>query len=146
VSWFSGGRERAATCAYPAPTTIVVKPRVARISLTIAVILFFSGFFVLCDCPGWYALASAFAGAAVWSGAGRTRGWAVAFLISSLILTGFHTYGKIEEHRRSIERRRRLEQRHNKADRPRSLDSKSGPRLCYKRNFHAWFLDGVWAG
>jgi hypothetical protein len=76
-----------------------MKSRVARISLVVACILFFTGFLMLCACPGWYALAAGFAGAAVWAGSGRTRKWAVAFLVASLILTGVETFGLIHERR-----------------------------------------------
>jgi hypothetical protein len=76
-----------------------VKPRIARISLVVACILFFTGFLVLCACPGWYALAAGFAGVAVWAGSGRTRAWAVVFLVASLIFTGIATFGLIHERR-----------------------------------------------
>jgi hypothetical protein len=75
----------------------VMKPSVARISLAVAVVLFFTGFGVLCACPGWYALAAGFAGISVWAGTGRTRKWAIVFLVASLIFTALNTMFLIHE-------------------------------------------------
>jgi len=69
-----------------------VKPRIAKISLVVSAILFVTGFGVLCACPGWYALAAAFAGGAVWAGTRRTRRWAVVWLITCLIFTALDTF------------------------------------------------------
>jgi hypothetical protein len=60
-----------------------VKARIARISLAVSATLFFMGFFVLGYCPEWYALAAGFAGLAAWKSAGRTRAWAMIWLIAS---------------------------------------------------------------
>ena len=72
--------------------------------------LFFTGFSVLCACPGWYALAAAFAGIAVWAGNGRMRVWAIVCLVASLVFAGLDTFAKIEEHRKFIENEQRMEQ------------------------------------
>jgi hypothetical protein len=74
-------------------------PRAARVGLVVAGILFFSGFFLLCACPGWYALTAAFASVAVWAGTGRTRAWGIACLVASLIFTGLQTVAAIHEKR-----------------------------------------------
>src|SRR5260370_4034 len=95
----------------------VRKSSVAKVSLTVATVLFVSGFFLLCDCPGWYALASTFAGVAAWYGAERIRKLAIACFVRSLVMTGIHTYGKIDDYRRSIERRRKLEQKRTTRER-----------------------------
>jgi hypothetical protein len=50
---------------------VLLKARVGRIALALAVILFVSGFFMLCDCPGMYALAAALAAVAAWAGNGK---------------------------------------------------------------------------
>jgi len=73
------------------------KSSVARISLAVALVLFFTGFFVMCACPGWYALAAGFAGVTVWFGAGRIRAWGVLWLVASLALTAMHVYAKAQE-------------------------------------------------
>ena len=88
-----------------------MKPGIARISLVVSAVLFFTGGLVLCYCPGWYALAAAFAGVAAWFGASRTRVWATACLMASIVLTAVHTYGKVQEHRHNIKRRQQLEQK-----------------------------------
>ena len=54
-----------------------MKASISRIALTSAVILFFLGFFMLCDCPGMYALAAALAGVAAWVAKGKLRFWAI---------------------------------------------------------------------
>lgn len=85
-----------------------MRPRIARICLIVAAVLFISGSLVLCACPGWYALAVAFAAVATGLGTSRTRFWATLTLVASIVLTGVHTYAKIQEHHRNIERRQRL--------------------------------------
>ncbi len=74
-----------------------MRDRIAKISLVVALVLFFSGFLVLCYCPGWYALAAGFAGVTVWLGAGRMRAWGVLWVVASLALTAVHAYAKVRE-------------------------------------------------
>jgi hypothetical protein len=79
--------------------------------LSVAAFLFLTGFGLLCYCPGWFALASAFAAIAAWFGTERTRFWAMACLVVSLIMTGFNFYLDSEEHMHSVKRRQMWEQR-----------------------------------
>ncbi|HWY74097.1 MAG TPA: hypothetical protein VN281_00690 [Verrucomicrobiae bacterium] len=77
-----------------------MKPTIARISLVAACIFFFVGFSILCTCPGWFALATVFAGVAAWTGTGRLKLWSVIWLIACLIATVAETANKIEEYRK----------------------------------------------
>jgi len=88
-----------------------VKSQIAQVSLVVALVLFFSGFLVLCYCPGWYALAAGFAGVTVWLGAGRTRAWGALWLVASLAPTAVHTYAKVRESESVREMRRRYEEK-----------------------------------
>jgi len=87
-----------------------MKPRIAKISLVVALVLFFSGFFVLCDCPGWYALAAGFAGITVWLGSGRTHKWATFWMIASLAFTALQAYAKIRTDKSIDEIRQRYQE------------------------------------
>jgi hypothetical protein len=64
-----------------------MKASVSRIAFAIAVILFFLGFFMLCDCPGMYALAAGLAGVSAWLSKGKMRFWAVVTAILSVGVT-----------------------------------------------------------
>jgi hypothetical protein len=67
----------------------------------------------MCACPGWYALAATFAGIAAWLGAGRTRRWAIVWVVVSLLFSGLQTILMIQEHRRdrrAVENAQKLEQ------------------------------------
>lgn len=64
-----------------------MKARVSRVSLAIAIVLFFTGFFAFDAYSVWFAMTAAFAGSAAWFGAERTRIWAILFLVLSLVLT-----------------------------------------------------------
>ena len=88
-----------------------MKASVAKISLVVALVLFLTGFLVLCYCPGWYALAAGFAGVSAWLGSGRTRAWGVLGGVASLALTVFHIYGKMHEAERVREKMRRYEEK-----------------------------------
>ena len=88
-----------------------MKTRIARISLAVAVTLFFTGFLVLCNCPGWYALAATFAAVSAWLGSQRTRFWGVILVAGSLVLAAGHTYGKLREREQMREIRRRYEEK-----------------------------------
>jgi hypothetical protein len=86
-----------------------MKSSIARISLVISAILFFIGLNILCTCPGVFALASVFAGAAAWFWAGRMRKWSSIWLVACLIATAVGVIELIWEHRRHqkfIERER----------------------------------------
>ncbi|HXD00421.1 MAG TPA: hypothetical protein VN048_13850 [Verrucomicrobiae bacterium] len=87
-----------------------MKARIAKISLAIAWILFFTGFLILCDCPGWYALAAGFAGIAVWAAKGRTRTWAIVCLVVSVIVVGLNIFAMTRKNSRLLERTQRIEQ------------------------------------
>jgi hypothetical protein len=87
-----------------------MKSSIAGISLAVAVILFFTGFLVLCACPGWYALVAGFAGIAAWRSEGRKRVWAVFWMVASLILTGLHGYDAIGDHRYLMKKKQRIKQ------------------------------------
>jgi len=87
-----------------------VRKRIAEISLVVALVLFLSGFLVLCYCPGWYALAAGFSGVTVWLGAGRMRAWGVLWVAASLVLTAVHAYAKVREGERVREILQRYEQ------------------------------------
>jgi uncharacterized membrane protein len=86
-----------------------VKSRIAKISLVVAVALFFLGLFMLCACPGWYAMAAVFAGVAVWGSIGRRRLWAIIWLVACLIATIFQTIAAIHERRSFIEKAERAQ-------------------------------------
>ncbi len=65
-----------------------MRTRIVRVCLAVGLMLFFSGFLVLGDCPEWYGLAAAFKGVGVWLGTGTTRRWAIVLLAASLAMTG----------------------------------------------------------
>jgi hypothetical protein len=71
---------------------VFVKPRLANVSLAAASVLFLSGFFILCECPGWFAVAAGFAGLAALTSKGKLRMCAIGLLICSLAATGIETY------------------------------------------------------
>jgi hypothetical protein len=71
-----------------------MKSKIARGCLALAVVIFFSGFFVLCACPEFYAAAAIFAGVATWMSTGRPRLWAIVILVASLILTVWEIYSE----------------------------------------------------
>jgi len=88
-----------------------VKAGLASISLAVCIALFFLGFLLLCFCPGWYLVAAAFAGIAVWLGAPKTRFWGAFWIVGSLTVAGVHVYGKSREQERIREHRRHNEER-----------------------------------
>ena len=100
-----------------------MKTRIARICLAVGLVLFFSGTLILCDCPGWFALAAAFIGVAVWLGAGKTRQWAVVCLIGALLATGLEAYEKVRHERMKRELRKKIE---DKKSVPRSNNPAAG--------------------
>ena len=115
-----------------------MKPRIAKISLVVALVLFFSGFLVLCYCPGWYALAAGFAGVTVWLGAGRTRAWGVLWVVASLALTAVHAYAKVRETERVREIRRRYEERQRQNTNQTTWPNKAdAPNAAMTSLFHA---------
>ena len=86
----------------------------ARVTGAIALLLFFSGFFVLCDCPGWYLLAACFSGATVWFGKGVARVLAIVLLVASLAIAGVMASNMINDgkRRREVIRRYQETQKH----------------------------------
>jgi len=93
-----------------------MRTRIARVCLAVGLILFASGFFVLGDCPEWYALASAFTGISVWFGSGLTRRYAIVCLVASIALTGLEAYSKGKHAEKKREWRKQLEEKHNSAE------------------------------
>ncbi len=87
-----------------------MRTRIAKASLVVALVLFVTGLFLLCACPGWYALASGFAGVTVWLGGGRMRAWGALLLVASLLLNGGHTYAKLREAEQRRDMKRKVEQ------------------------------------
>ena len=88
----------------------VSKDSIARISLTVAWVFFVTGFFVLCDCPGWYAIAMGFALDAVWLSRGRRRVIASFCAVLSGICIVVQTIELTEGKQRRHDRRRRAEE------------------------------------
>jgi membrane protein implicated in regulation of membrane protease activity len=88
-----------------------VRMRIARICLAVGLVLFFSGFLVLCDCPEWFALAAAFTGIGVWLGTGRTRWWAIALFVAALLVTGLESYAKVKHEDKKRELRKKIQDR-----------------------------------
>jgi hypothetical protein len=99
-----------------------MKQSIARVCLTVAVVFFFLGFFMLCYCPGWYAIAAALAGVAAWREKGRIRAWGFVLLVASLFIVGLDIYGEAKEHRRHADLLERIKQQRtqqtNAVDRP----------------------------
>jgi hypothetical protein len=77
-----------------------MKPRIAKISLAVAIVLFFGGFGMLCACPGFYVLAAVFAGVAACLSAGRMRVWSLVCTAVCLIGAGTDTLILIREHQK----------------------------------------------
>src|SRR5262245_52734733 len=88
-----------------------MKQRIARVSLVVACILFFTGFFVMGAGQGWYASAAAFALVPVFLGSSPIRRVGISLAIFSSILITAHilTMRAEKEHLRNI--KKRLEQR-----------------------------------
>jgi len=87
-----------------------VKGRIATGGLVVSFLLFFTGFLLLCYCPGWYALAAGFAGLAAFLGKSGTRYLGIGFLLASLAFTVIHWELKLREAERFGELRRRIEE------------------------------------
>ncbi|MFO1487258.1 MAG: hypothetical protein U1F65_02160 [Verrucomicrobiota bacterium] len=98
-----------------------MKLSIARICLGVGLILFFSGFFVLCDCPGWFALAAGFIGVSALLGAGKSREWAIVWFFAALLVTGMEVYAKF----RHKEKKRELLQK--MVERERAMASTNKP-------------------
>jgi hypothetical protein len=71
-----------------------VKKSLSEICLAVSIVFFFLGFFILCECPGWYAVASALAAVPAWKGIAQTRRWGVIALFASLAMTIVHAIMK----------------------------------------------------
>ena len=102
-----------------------MRKSIAKISLVVALVLFFSGFLVLCSCPGWYALAAGFAGVTVWLGERRMRAWGLLWVVASLALTAVHAYAKVRE----AESVREIRQRYERKQRQ-DTNHITPPNLC----------------
>jgi len=94
--------------------------------LAVGLILFASGFFVLGDCPEWYALAAAFTGASVWFGSGMTRRWAIVCLVASIVVTGLEAYSKLNHAEKKREWRKKLGDKQNAAESNQPNSGKAG--------------------
>jgi hypothetical protein len=68
----------------------------SKISLTVSVVLFFLGFLILCECPGWYVLAAAFAIVPAWKGTSKIRRWGIICLIACLAMAVVHAIVKFK--------------------------------------------------
>ena len=97
-------------CRMTLGTERAMKERIARVSLVIACILCFTGFFVMCACPGWYALAVAFALVTVFLSAGRTRKASMFLAIFSGVLMIVHIVGMLHEKENLRNMKKHLEQ------------------------------------
>jgi membrane protein implicated in regulation of membrane protease activity len=84
-----------------------LKETFAKTCLVIAIVLFILGLFLLCACPGWYALASLFAGLAVWLNSGRRFGYWL-LLASCLAVMALHFFAKMHEDKVNAERMQRI--------------------------------------
>jgi len=96
-------------------------PRVAKISLTVALIWFFAGFLVMCICPGWYAIAALFAAIAVASGSGRVQSVSILLLLLCLAFVWGQTVAKIHDQKvrlNRLERQRQSQETTNQIDLP----------------------------
>jgi hypothetical protein len=86
-----------------------LKEPFARACLAIAIGLFVLGFFVMCACPGWYALASIFAGLSVWLRSGHRRRLSWFWLFFCLVMMTAQFFAMKQEQKVMAERIRRFE-------------------------------------
>jgi len=86
----------------------VLNESLAIICLIIAIALYVLGLFIMCACPGWYVLASLFAGLAVWLNRGRRWGYWL-LLASCLAVTVLHFFAVMHEHKAKAEQIKRIE-------------------------------------
>jgi hypothetical protein len=72
----------------------------AKIALGLSLFLFFTGFLLLCSCPGWYATCAVFAFVAAILGTARVRFWSTLCLLASIAWTVIHYELKIADDER----------------------------------------------
>jgi hypothetical protein len=63
-----------------------MKLDLAKISLALSIVMFVSGFMILCDCPGWFGISALFAAFAAWKSKGRFRICSLALLAAALLI------------------------------------------------------------
>src|SRR5262249_8238763 len=95
-----------------------MKDRIARVSFVVGCILCFTGFFVMCACPGWYALAVAFALVTVFLSTGRIRKASMFLAIFSGVLMIVHIVGMLQEKQNLRDIKRHLEQQQRQPTNP----------------------------
>ena len=61
--------------------------------LTVSLVMFISGFMILCDCPGWFGISALFAGLAAWKGKGRFRMWSLALVVMAVSVAAVQVLG-----------------------------------------------------
>ena len=83
---------------------------IAKFSFALSLILFFSGFLLLCYCPGWYAMAAGFAAVAAILGTTRLRAYSLVCFLASCVFTDAHYHLKVAEQERFREIQRRLQE------------------------------------
>jgi membrane protein implicated in regulation of membrane protease activity len=100
-----------------------MRGRFATTALAVSIVLFFFGFLILCYCPGWYALAAAFAGVAAIVGESSKRFFGIIFLLASLALSASHWNLK-ERDKETIRKSRERDEQMERLKLDQSLPSK----------------------
>ena len=77
-----------------------MKRHFAKIALGLSVFLFFTGFLLMCYCPGWYATCVGLAFVGIVLGTARIRFWSTICLLVSLAYTVVHYELKLEDDER----------------------------------------------
>jgi hypothetical protein len=77
-----------------------MKLKFARTMLAVAILLFFSGFMILCNCPGWFVISAVFAALAVWKAFGKVRVFACIVLGAALVMTALDALAEYKLTRR----------------------------------------------
>lgn len=54
--------------------------------LTVSIVMFLSGFMILCDCPGWFGISALFAGLAASRSKGKFRMWSLVLFVAALLI------------------------------------------------------------
>src|SRR4051794_32952827 len=91
-----------------------MKQTCAKIALGCSLCLFFTGLFVLCYCPGWFAAGLAALGASL--GSSKIRVASLACFFVSVVFTTVHTKLKIAQEKSLQELRLRQENQGSPSD------------------------------
>jgi hypothetical protein len=97
-------RNAAHNIASVKPFKEATKLKVARVCFTVAIVLFISGAFIMCDCPGEYVLAAIFSGIALWLGTWRIRTWSALMLVASVAIAVLETGDSARQKARLVKR------------------------------------------